>query len=52
MNDIIGGEPSAEDILSVQEEVKTLTSLGLTLCQAKVYISLIRIGTSTAKTIS
>jgi sugar-specific transcriptional regulator TrmB len=34
------------------EEVQTLTCLGLTLCQARVYLALARSGMSTAKTIS
>lgn len=34
------------------EAVQTLTRLGLTLCQAKVYLALVRSGKSTARTIS
>jgi sugar-specific transcriptional regulator TrmB len=34
------------------EEVQTLTRLGLTFCQARVYLALVRSGIATAKTIS
>jgi len=34
------------------KEIRTLTRLGLTSCQAKVYLALVRSGISTAKTIS
>ena len=37
---------------SQDEGVQTLTRLGLTLCQAKVYLALVRSGKSTARTIS
>ena len=39
-------------LTSQDEEVKTLSRLGLTLCQARVYLSLVRSGMSTVKTIS
>jgi len=39
-------------LASQDEGIQTLTRLGLTLCQAKVYIALVRSGESTARTIS